>query len=223
MLIAHNEMGHDEEEVKGDDGETVSMCTLYPGMTCRQHVDIAVEVDNSREDDLPRVEFVELCPNSWLIAPTGGLAEASASSDEDTKPYVQIAEKDQFTSQGIEKAAAAFQKRLGEPLPAKHVAGVREILADAARHQEEEAWKPALLALSELNDLAKHLPRSLRAMVKARLEEIDEEVRYLFEEIVDEPDLIKAQGLLTMTEPEVLGERLPVRADIAAWLKDQKK
>ena len=59
ILIAHNEMGHDEEEVKGEDGETVSMCSLYPGMTCRQHVDISVEVDNSREEVLPKVEFVE--------------------------------------------------------------------------------------------------------------------------------------------------------------------
>ena len=39
----------------------------------------------------------------------------------------------------------------------------------------------------------------------------------------DEKDRIGAQGLLAMTEPEVLGERIPVRAEIAAWLREQKK
>ncbi len=105
VLLSHNELGHEEIEDPNQTGKDNTRCPLYPGLSCRDHLNIAVETDNSRDETLPVVPFVELCPNSWLIAPDGKVH--------------RIEEKDQFASKSIQKHTAALQKELGEALPFK--------------------------------------------------------------------------------------------------------
>ena len=52
VLVSHNERGHEPIEEKGYDGKVVRACPLYPGMTCREHCDVAVDTDAPRDPDL---------------------------------------------------------------------------------------------------------------------------------------------------------------------------
>ena len=85
VLVSHNELGHEELEVE-EDGKTIKKCPLYPGLTCRQHLDIAVATDNSRDETLPVIPFVRLHPNSFLVLPTDkveAIAEKVEEVEED--------------------------------------------------------------------------------------------------------------------------------------------
>lgn len=172
VLISHNELGHDPVKVEVD-GKQVERCPLYPGLTCRQHCDIAVETDNSRDETLPVIDFVELCPNSWWIRPDGEI-EA-------------IAEKSQFSAGAIEKSGAKLQQSIGRPLTRKAFAVVGPHIGKALDAVDEESWTAALQALDKaLDEAGKKPPPSLVKLVERVLAGIDEEVSWAFEDALEE-------------------------------------
>ncbi len=150
VAIAHNEMLHEPVEEKGEGGETTERCPLYPGMTCREHVNMAVDVDNGRGDDLIQIPFLELCPNSWLVLPDGKV--------------VRIEETDQFDPKRVRAIVAEHQKTLGKALSVTEV-GILQTLVDAARQAyEDESWNVALAAWSAV---AERVPRALSVLEAA--------------------------------------------------------
>ena len=102
VLIAHNELGHDSVEEKDYDGKKRRACPLYPGMTCREHLDASVDIDVARGEGLVKIPFIELCPNSWLVPPVG-------------KPE-QIPEEDQFTVKKVQARIETMQEASGPSL-----------------------------------------------------------------------------------------------------------
>ena len=116
LLIAHNELGHEEKRETDSYGNPVKHCTLYPGLTCFEHVDAAVDIDNARGDGLVKVPFLELCPNTWLVLPTGEVK--------------QVSEADQFVVGKIREQVEALQKDLGAAVPAKRYAALKEVRPD---------------------------------------------------------------------------------------------
>lgn len=234
VLIAHNELGHDELEPEKEGGEP--RCPLYPGLRCRDHLNIAVDTENSREEHLPRVPFLELCPNSWLIAPTGGFPEHSASTgdakkedgekakgdepaDDKYAPVRPISEKDQFTSKGIRTQVGAVQKHLGETLSYEVGQKIYKVFAEAERHAERDDWAGVMAALATLEKHVKKAPLSLRRLMQERLADVSEEIGYVLEDQRDEKDVAGARKLLQIANIKVFGLELPVRKEIEAWLK----
>src|SRR5688572_12330485 len=96
LLVAHNELGHEEKKEADSYGNPVKRCTLYPGLTCFEHLDAAVDIDNARGDGLIKVPFLELCPNTWLVLPTGEVK--------------QVTEEDQFAAGKIRAQVETLQK-----------------------------------------------------------------------------------------------------------------
>ena len=210
VLISHNELGHEEIVDEGVTGEGGRHCPLYPGLTCRQHLDISVETSNSRDEELPVVPFIELCPNSWVIHPDGKV-EA-------------IDEAAQFTSKGVEDALKAAQKTLGDALP---VSVYAKRLPDAVAAQaafDDERWRDGLLALARLRAAVKRPGRGLRAWITLRLELVEEEVGFLFEDAIEDGDLSPAERRTAVTaqleavDVRVGSAYVPLRARIEAWL-----
>ena len=233
--MAHNELLH-EEHPPEKEGEA-PRCSLYPGLRCRDHLDIAVEVDNSRFEHLPRVPFVALCPNSWLIAPTGGFPERSASSaskeaDEGdserlaTDPYAavrQIDERDQFTAAGIRRHVEALQKLLGTPLDPETGTRVAQVLEAAETLTDDDKWREALVRLVTLEKHVPAAPLSLRRLLTERLTAINEAIEYEFEDLKDAKDVAGVRTLTNVAATEVLKQQLPIAKAMQAWLKAQTK
>ena len=213
MLIAHNELGHDPVEAKGYDGTVERRCPLYPGMTCREHVDAAVDIESTRDEDLVTVPFIELCPNSWLVPPTG-------------EP-IRIAEADQFSPAKIRKQVEGLQKPWGAVVAAEAYAQVVNALEAAEAATDDEAWTKALRALA---GIATHVPKphaALKALVAKRMAAIDEPVGWAVEEIVEGSEPVAArvkamQALRAAVDVAVYGERLPALKAIDAWLEKQR-
>lgn len=209
VLVSHNELGHDPIEVEID-GRKVERCPLYPGLTCRQHCDIAVETDNSRDETLPVVDFVELCPNSWWIRPDGEVE--------------QISEKDQFSASSVEKSGAKLQKSIGRPLSRKAFAKVGPHVDKALEAVEAESWKPALEHLAKaLAAAGRKPPASLAKLVDRTLAQIDEEVAWAFEDALEEDTdsarTAAVKALLEQVAVDVGGRSLKTRDKLEAWLK----
>jgi hypothetical protein len=206
-FVAHNERLHDTVEVEVD-GEKVQRCSRYAGLTCRDHVRAAVDVDNAREEGMVQVPFQELHPNTWLVLPTG-----------EVEP---VAEQDQFDPAKIEEQVKAVQERLGDALPAKAFPPCRDLLARAEAAADEDRWKDALEALAGLEGVVPKPPSSLVALVQQRLRALDEAVGFAAEDALaapvpdaEERELVHA--LLAATDVPVYGERLPVRDALSAW------
>jgi hypothetical protein len=216
VLIAHNELGHDDAASKTKTGEQADGCPLYPGMTCREHCDAAVDIDTARGEGLTQVPFIELCPNSWLVPPSG-------------EPE-RIAEEDQFVAGKVEAQVEKMQKRLGDSLSRARFPQIRSALEQSAARMDEEDWRGALEALRGIAALAKDPPPSLRNLIGARLAVIDEEVRFAFEDAIevgqrdDTPmsERIETVGtLVKAVDRPVFGDKLPVLPAMQAWLKQR--
>lgn len=221
VLFAHNERGHEEDRATDAEGRETRSCTLYPGLSCRDHLDIAVQTQNAREEHLPRVPFLELCPNSWLIAPWLGLASGTGSDAPTSAEHVvPIAESDQFSASGIETATATLQKRLGEALSYEEAQPLVEALAASLAHAEEERLGHALAALVPVGRLGARLPRSLVHLLDERLAAIDEEATWRMESLLESSDEAERRAGLAALEAEldieVAGKRLPVLATLKA-------
>ena len=171
VLIVHNERGHDAVEEKGYDGKTVPMCPLYPGMTCRDHCDAAVDVDAPRDENITKVPFIELCPNSWLVPPQG-------------EP-VQISEEDQFVAKKVQGEIEKMRKSLGSTLEAKVYREIVNAFAFFESAVEDEAYEKAVRALAGVETLAKKPHKALMALVEQRLEELEDELRWQFEDAIE--------------------------------------
>ena len=233
VLIAHNELLHEEHPAKEEGGRPE--CSLYPGLRCRDHLNITVETENSREEHLPRVTFVELCPNSWIIAPTGGFpaqgssVEAPAKGDKAGEqaadryaPFRQIPEKDQFTSKGIRKHVEAVQALLGDPLDRSTGHKIAAILKKAQTHQDESDWSGVMAALAKIDEHAKKAPLSLRRLVAARLAEVSDEIEYEFDDLKEAKNVPAVRALLKVASIPVVGQTVPIAKAMDEWVKAQK-
>jgi len=212
VMVVHNQLGHEQRETADADGNVVRECELYPGMTCRQHVDAAVDVDNAREEELVRVPFLVLCPNTWLVRPTGEVE--------------QVAEEDQFASARIQAHAARMQKELGPALSRADFVRLDETMRRGDAALEEERWAEALAAWAAVEGLVKRPHAALVAQIDRRLAALDEEVRLHFEGL-SEPGprdtrteaerLAAVDALVAALDRTVLGKRVPVEAAMRAW------
>ncbi len=210
MLVSHNELGHDAIEEEGEDGETVERCPLYPGMTCRQHLDVSVQTDNSRVETHPIVPFIVLHPNSWLIAP-------------DDKVH-RIEETDQFATTAIKKQVTTLQKELGETLTRKAFEKALPQLHTAHKAMEDEDWLKALTNWAKVRESIKKPGKGLLALIKRHLDEISEDIDYDFEEARegDEPLVERrkaVRALLDSIDVKVAGKYLPIHEQLETWLQ----
>lgn len=210
LLVAHNELGHEQEEGTDSYGKPVKRCTLYPGLSCRDHLDAAVDVDVARDEELVQVPFVELCPNTWLVSPTG--------------ETTQLTDDEQFSASKLREKADKLQKTLGKALPRDAYPRMKDLLEKADAAAEEERWKDTLSRLAELLAPVKQPHASLLMLVKARFEDVDGDVGYVFEELRDDAKCpaaekrAKLDALRLALDVEVLGARVPTHAAITAWL-----
>ncbi len=210
LLVAHNEMLHDEDEVKGAGGDVTKECSIYPGLRCRDHVDAAVDIDNARGEDLIAVPFLELCPNTWLVAPTGEVT--------------QVAEEEQFVAGKVRERIEALQKTLGAPQSEKAWPALRDLVAKADVALDAESWKDALTHLAALEAKVKPLHASLKALIQARLDAVEEHVATLFEDLRDDGKLPasdkrdRIQRLRADVDVAVLGGKVPSHAAMTDWL-----
>lgn len=210
LLVAHNELGHEQQDATDSYGKPVRRCTLYPGLSCRDHLDAAVDVDVARAEDLVKVPFVELCPNSWLVAPTGEVT--------------QLTEDEQFSPTKLRERAEKVQKGLGKALPREAFPRMKDLIEKADAAAEEERWKDALSRLAELLAPVKEPHASLVALVKARLEDLDGDVAYDFEDLRDDAKCPPAEkrkqldALRVALDVKVLGARVPTHDALVEWL-----
>jgi len=209
VLIAHNELGHEPERIEGATGDA-ERCPLYPGMTCRDHLNAAVDIDAARDEDLVQVPFIELCPNTWLVRPDGRVD--------------RVEEKDQFVPKAIRKQVEAVQEELGKALDKKTGDAVRERMEAGDAALDEGSWKDALSAWAEALARAKEPPPSLRRLVEARLAALDEEAALEAEDLLDSAtptpeQRAQAAALLAALDVQVLGRRVGTHAALEAWLK----
>jgi hypothetical protein len=209
-LVAHNELGHEELKETDSYGKEVRRCTLYPGLACREHLDIAVEIDTARGDDLVKVPFLELHPNSWIVAPTGEVT--------------QVLETEQFTVGKIQERVEALQKTLGDPVPLKAWPALQDLATKAQQAVDDERFHDALTHLAAMGVSVKKPHTSLKTWIDTRLTEVEEDVLFLFEETRDDAKLPAAEkraklgALLTSVDVAVLCARIPSHAALAAWL-----
>jgi hypothetical protein len=214
VLVGHNDMGHEPVEEEGEDGTPREVCPLYPGLTCRQHRDLVVDLNNSRFEELPRVEFVSLQPNSWLVSPRLEVR--------------RIVEEDQFTAGKIEAAAEALQKELGAPLPLARHRKMKAHLEAAESAGAKRDWKAAVAALAAFAKDAADVPEPLAlllpdavAMLNVKVEEAFLVLRDGAEDAATRTKAVKA--LRAAASGRIGTETLPVLADVDAWLATPAK
>jgi hypothetical protein len=210
MLVAHNELGHEEKKETDSYGNPVKRCTLYPGLSCFEHLDVAVDIDNARGDGLVKVPFLELCPNTWLVLPTGEVK--------------QVSEADQFTAGKIRAQVETLQKDLGAVVPTKGFAALKELAKSADAALDEDKHREALTHLAALGKALAKPHAGLREFIAVRVATVERSVGYDFENVRDDADLKPAAKreqitkLLEVVNVEVLGARPPCHAAMKAWL-----
>lgn len=216
VLVVHNELGHEEREGLDAYGRPARLCTLYPGLSCRQHLDAAVDVDNAREDGLVQVPFVELCPNTWFVLPTGTV-EA-------------VPEEEQFVAGKVEAQGRALQKGLGAALGRAEFERLDAALRRGDEALDQDRPGEALAAWAGCEKVLAPPHAALLALVEERLAAAEEAVGYAFEDLAEpgprdprslEERIRAAEGLYAATATAVYGRLLPVRERIATWLAAQ--
>src|SRR5688572_22242494 len=211
MLVAHNERGHEEKSETDSYGKAVKRCTLYPGLSCSEHLDVAVDIDTARADGLVKVPFLELCPNTWLVSPTGEVT--------------QVSEEDQFLPGKTREQVEGLQKTLGAAVPTKRYAALRERATSADLAIAASRYNEALAHLAALGAALSKPHAALEEFVKARVASIDTYVTSDFECLRDDAKLAAATKrervgkLLAVVDVEVLGARPPCHATMKAWLE----
>ena len=209
VLVAHNELGHDPEVVENATGEDAKRCPLYPGMTCRQHLNAAVDIESERDEELVAVPFIELCPNTWLVHPN--------------REVVRVPEKDQFQAEAVRKQVEEAQAKLGATLDGARYVEIRDLLLRGDKAYEEDAWRRAL---EDWAAVAKILPQphaSLRALLETRLRWVDEAVELDVDDLVEQEEptpeaLAAGKRLHEALDVQVLGKHVPSRARLGLWL-----
>ncbi len=186
------------------------MCPLYRGLTCREHVDAAVDIESTRDEDLTPVPFIKLCPNSWLVPPTGA-AE-------------RIPEDEQFSVGKVEARVKKMQASLGARQGPKVYGQVKNALGQADQAIEDEAWNRALQALAGVAAHVKKPHVALRHLIDARLAEIEEQVGWAFEDaqegegpLADRKAAVRV--LVEALDVRVYGAEPKPRAAMRAWLQ----
>lgn len=216
VLIAHNELGHEPIEGKDYDGKTKRACPLYPGMTCREHCDASVDVDVARIPGLTKVPFIELCPNSWLVPPVG-------------EPE-RIPEEEQFSAAKVTKRIQAMRKTLGPSLSREKYGQILNAFGQVESALEEDAWQKALQGLVGIETFVKTPHDALKALINQRLESIEEQVRWQYEDAITvgrkdttpmSERLATVKKLIEAVNAAVYGKTLPVLAEMRAWVKER--
>lgn len=216
-MIVHNELGHEEREGIDAYGEERRLCTLYPGMSCREHVDAAVDVDNAREDELIRVPFIELCPNSWFVLPTGDVQA--------------IAEEEQFVPGKVQAHGARLQKELGTALDRAAFERLSAALRRGDEALDEERHAEALAAWAGCQQTVREPHAALKSLIATRKAAVDEAVTFEFEDL-SEPGprdqrplgerLEAVRALVEQVQLPIYGEHLPVRGRMLKWLAERE-
>lgn len=214
LFVAHNELGHEEKKETGPDGKEVKRCTLYPGLACDDHVGAAVDIDNARGDGMVKVPFLELCPNTWLVLPTGEVK--------------QVSEEDQFVASKTREQVEKAQKDLGASLPAKRFAELQASVVAADEAIDKDLHREALTHLAALGKAVPKPHAALRDLVAERLATVEKHVTWAFEEVRDDEKATAAEKrervgkLLATVDVEVLGARPDCHGVLKAWLDAPK-
>jgi len=186
------------------------MCPLYPGLTCREHVDAAVDIESTRDEDLVAVPFIKLCPNSWLVPPVGAVE--------------RIPEDEQFSVGKVEALVKKMQATLGASLGTEVFGQVKNALGQADQAIEDEAWTRSLRALAGLAVHVKKPHKALRRLIDARLAGIEEQVGWVFEDAREGDEPLAARkavvaALVKALDVKVYGAEPKPRAAMRAWLR----
>jgi Thioredoxin-like len=207
-LVTHDGIGHPEIETRDAEGNVTKECSLYPGISCADHNDASVDVDSPRDDGLVKIPYIELCPNTWLVLPSGEV--------------VRIAEEDQFDVSRTEKRVKEAQQKSGKPFPRAWFDRLAPILRKAEAAIDDDDWHEALTLLASIDKDV--VFDSLRKIVQGDLDKIDEAARYAFEDARDDektPDEKKRTAIAAIGDAldvPVLGSRVPTYAEVRAWL-----
>jgi hypothetical protein len=209
VLVAHNELGHDPVVNENATGDEAKRCPLYPGMTCREHLNAAVDIDTARDEELVAVPFVELCPNTWLVHPD--------------RQVVRVEEQDQFAPKTVRKQVEAAQEKLGPALSTARYVEIRDLLLRGDEALDEEAWRRALEDWGAVAKIEARPHASLKALIEARLTLLDEAVELSIDDLVEQENptdeaLAAGRALHTALAVPVLGRTVPSRERLGLWL-----
>jgi len=183
-------------------------------MTCQEHCDASVDIDLARGEGLIKIPFIELCPNTWLVVPDG-------------EPE-RIPEEDQFTVEKVEARIKAMRKTLGAALSHERYVQIRNAFGQADRAFDEDAWQKALQALAGIESLVPAPHASLKRLIDTRLEDLEEQVRWEYEDAttVGRRDktpmgerLAAVRKLIERVDVRVYGKDLPLLAEMRAWVQ----
>ena len=209
VLVAHNELGHDVTEVENATGGEDEQCSLYPGLTCREHLNAAVDIDTARDEELVPVPFIELCPNTWLVRPD--------------RKVERVEERVQFVPKSVRKQVETLQKTLGRALTAARYVEIRDLLQRGDTALDEEAWRRALEDWAAVAKLEHEPHASLKALLEARMTLLDEAVELEIDDLVEQtqPDtagLATGRALYQALDVQVLGRHVSSRTRLGLWL-----
>ena len=124
------------------------------------------------------------------------------------------------------KKTKKVQKELGKAVSTK---GSEKLVAQAKAALaalDDESWRDALERLAALQGAIAKPGEGLRAWIGRRLEYVDEEVGFLFEDAAEDEDLGRAEkhrailALFRSVDVKVGAAYVPCRDKMARWLKD---
>lgn len=209
VLVAHNELGHEKVEAENATGDEDEQCPLYPGLTCRQHLNAAVDIDTARDEALVKIPFVELCPNTWIVLPD--------------RTVRRVPEKEQFEGKAVKKQIEEAQKELGDALDRKRFVGIRDLLQRGDKAYEDEDWRRALQDWASVGGQLAEPHASLRALLEARLAWLEGDVELEVDDLVEQTEptaeaLAQGRALHAALGVSVLGRYVPSRERLGLWL-----
>ncbi len=211
LVVSHSDTGH-EEGVADAEGGVAPGCPLYPGLGCAQHRAIEEEI-RAAEAPLPRIEFSNNRPISFLVSPSGEVTPLDAPT--------------QMTPARLRERAEAIQKAAGRHVPWKKYAALLEELAATEAAAAAGRFKDGLKTLQKVEKEAARLPEALQAQVAAAVVSFEAAVRAEFERLKAAPEdpavRLKAVGALRQQVALRLAQGLlPVVAELDAWIKEEK-
>jgi hypothetical protein len=212
VVVGHSDKGHEPVEEEGKDGTKVQVCPLYPGLTCEQHQQ-AIQDMIRGGDDLPKVKQPEGMPYSCLVGPDGQVKEFARGDDRIANKIIEIADE--------------WQKSFEDRLVLKKFEKHKESFATGDAAAAEKDWKAALKAYAEVDKARKKLPPAMVALLDEKLKALGEGLAAAWAEVKDgtgtPAEKVKAANDLKAKIAVTLSTGpLPLKAEIDAWLKENK-
>ena len=200
------------EEVDPKTKEKRTICPLYHGLTCDEHK--AVKSDaGSGKDGLPKIDFPNGVPNTWMIGPDGVVKQMDQKAAASPKTAIE--------------ALTAYQAGYKDkPVPSKKYEIYKKLFADADKALEGAKWKDALSAYLKVDADGKKLSSGLVDKLKTSLTALNEKVSARFEELKaaegdDATKLKNVRALRADVSAKFSSGNIAALADIDAWIKDQ--